>query len=223
MTAALDPVAAHVAELDRLLRGPGGVKRSMIAEVHDGLHDATEAYREGGLDPRQAAASAVRDFGTARDVAPLMQEELTARQGRHTALLLAVAFPAMLLAWDLLWQTGHGWSAPPPAAVRVLSRTLDIGTAVIAAAAVVLLVATFRRAVPRTVTALAGLLAAAGVVWCNGIAVVMNLVNPQPSGAMLATQPAVMAVAVASTAVSALVARSGVRSLRVAQAARRRH
>jgi hypothetical protein len=215
---AADPVAVHVAELDRLLRGPGAVKRSMIAEVRNGLHDAAEAYREGGLDPQQAADSAVQDFGPAREVAPLMQEELTARQGRRTALLVAVVFPVMLLGWDLLWQTGHGWTAPVPDATRVLSRVLDIGTVVIAAAALVLLLATFRRAVSRRLTVLAGLVAAGGVLWCNGIAVVMNLINPQQAGAMLTTEPAVTAVALASTAVSALVVRSGIRALRVARA-----
>jgi hypothetical protein len=34
----------------RRLRGPRRVKADMLAEVRDGLIDATEAYRDSGLD-----------------------------------------------------------------------------------------------------------------------------------------------------------------------------
>lgn len=42
---AVDPVARHVAELKRVLRGPARARRSMVREVRDGLHDAVDAYR----------------------------------------------------------------------------------------------------------------------------------------------------------------------------------
>jgi hypothetical protein len=222
VTTAVDPIRAHVAELDRMLHGPGAMKRSMIAEVRDGLEDAVAGYREGGLDPQRAATAAVRDFGSVREVAPLLQEELTARQGRRTAQLLVVAFPAMLFAWDLLWTTGNGWSARPPAVVFVLARAIDNLTVLITAAALVLLLATFRRCpLPRWITRLTGLVAALGVVGCAGMSVVMNLLNPHQAGEMLATQPAVVLVGVLSMGTSALVARSAARSLRVASTSRR--
>jgi hypothetical protein len=222
VTTAVDPVRAHVAELDRMLHGPGAMKRSMIAEVRGGLEDAVAGYQEGGLDPHSAATAAVRDFGSVRDVAPLLQEELTARQGRRTAQLLVVVFPAMLIAWDVLWTTGNGWSAAPPAAVSVLSRAVDILTVLIAAAALILLLVTFQgRRLPQWVTGLIGLVAALGVVGCGGMSVVMNLLTPQQAADMLTTQPAVVAVGVMSAAASALVTRSAVRSLRFARASRR--
>jgi hypothetical protein len=222
VTATLDPVRRHVAELDRTLHGPGAMKRSMIAEVRDGLEDAVAGYREGGLDPQGAATAAVRDFGSVREVAPLLQEELTARQGRRTAQLLLVAFPAMLLAWDLLWTTGNGWSAPPPAAVFVLSRAIDTLTVLITAAALVLLLVTFQgRRLPQWITGLTGLVAALGVVGCFGMSVVMNLLTGHQAAEMLTTQPAVVAVSIGSVATSALVTRSAVRSLRLARASRR--
>ena len=221
MTTAVDPVRAHVAELDRMLHGPGAMKRSMIAEVRDGLEDAVAGYREGGLDPQRAAAAAVRDFGSVREVAPLLQEELTARQGRRTAQLLVVVYPAMLLAWDLVWATGNGWSAPPPAAVSVLSRAVDLLTVLITAAAVVLLLVTFQgRRLPQWITGLTGLVAALGVVGCGGMSVVMNLLIPHQAAEMVTTRPAVVAVGVMSAATSALVTRSAVRSLRLARASR---
>jgi hypothetical protein len=222
VTIALDPVRAHVAELDRMLHGPGAMKRSMIAEVRDGLEDAVADYREGGLDPQRAATAAVRDFGSVREVAPLLQEELTARQGRRTAQLLVVVFPAMLIAWDVLWTTGNGWSAAPPAAVSVLARAIDILTVLITAAALVLLLVTFRCCrLPQWITRLIGLVAALGVVGCSGMSVVMNLLTPQQAADMLTTQPAVVAVGIMSAAASALVTRSAVRSLRMARASRR--
>ena len=222
MTTAVDPVRAHVAELDRMLHGPGAMKRSMIAEVRDGLEDAVAGYQEGGLDPQGAATAAVRDFGSVRDVAPLLQEELTARQGRRTAQLLVVVFPAMLIAWDLLWTTGNGWSTPPPAAVAILSRTIDILTVLITAAAIVLLLVTFQgRRLPQWVTGLIGLVAALGVVGCGGMSVVMNLLTPHQAAEMLTTQPAVVAVGVLSATTSALVTRSAIRSLRFARASPR--
>jgi hypothetical protein len=222
VTATLDPVRAHVAELDRMLRGPGAMKRSMIAEVRDGLEDAVAGYREGGLDPQRAAAAAVRDFGSMHEVAPLLQEELTARQGRRTAQLLVVMFPAKLVAWDLLWITGNGWSMPPPVAVSVLSRAVDILTVLITVTAIGLLLVTFRgRPLPQWITGLTGLVAALGVLGCVGMSVAMNLLNSHQATEMLAAQPAVVAVGVLTTVTSALVTRSAVRSMRLARMSRR--
>jgi hypothetical protein len=128
----------------------------------------------------------------------------------------------MLLAWNLLWTTGNGWSAPPPAAVFALSRTVDILTVLITAVALVLLAVTFRgRPLPRWITGLTGLVAALGVLGCSGMSVVMNLLTPHQMAEMLATQPAVVAVGVMSAATSALVTRSAVRSLRMVRASRR--
>jgi hypothetical protein len=218
MTIAADPVDAHVAELDRMLRGPGAVKRSMIAEVHDGLRDAAEAHRAAGLDPRRAAATAVRDFGPACEVASLMQEELTARQGRSTLLLVAVTFPAMVLGWDLLWMSGAGglWSAAPDT-VAGLARVVDVGSGLAAALAFALLLATFRRGIaPRRITTLAGLTAASAAMFCGGASLVMNLANRRHAGEVLASNPLAVVAVVASGVAMVLVLRSAVRSLRAA-------
>jgi hypothetical protein len=217
-----DPVNAHVAELDRVLRGPAAVKRSMIAEVRDGLADAVAGHCDRGLDPQRAAAAAVREFGSVRDVAPLLQEELTARQGRRTAQLVAVTFPTTLVAWDALWMAGNGWTTPPTAAVAALARAVDALTVLLTCAAVALLLTTFRDGrPPRWVTGLTGLVAALGVVGCGGMSLAMNLLKPHLAGEMHAANPAT-AVVLTVTAVSAgLVTRSATRSLRFARASRR--
>jgi hypothetical protein len=218
VTAVTDPVGAHVAELDRALHGPAAMKRSIIAEVRHGLADAVDCHRDRGLDPQSAAAAAVREFGPVREVAPLLQEELTARQGRRTAQLLVVAFPALLLAWDALWMTGQAWQSPPSPTVASLARAVDVLTVLITAAALVLLLATFRDGpLPRWVTALTGLVAALGVTGCGGMSLAMNLLKPHAAEDLVTVNPATAVVVVATALIAALVTRSAIRSLRFAR------
>jgi hypothetical protein len=208
-----DAVAAHVAALERALRGPARVRRSMIAEVRDGLEDAAACHRERGLDPPRAAAAAVRDFGQVGEVAPLLQEELTACQARATSALLAVAFPGLLVAWDLLWSSGVARSeAPPPPAVGVLARLMDAQSILVGLTAVVLLLATIRCSRPhRRIPALVGLTGILGMTGCTVTGVLMQLASTAASAA-----PAALVAYALTLAVLAAVTRSSVRTLQIA-------
>lgn len=214
-----DPVALHVGALARMLRGPAGVRRSMLAEARDGLEDAAAAYEEGGLGPREAAGLAVRDFGSVAEIAPLYQEELTARQGRRTALLLAVVFPAMMLAWDLLWSNGISWTAttpPPPPIVGVLAGAQDGISLGIAALELLLLGATFLRRVPqhhvaRAVGVIAVLASGSTLATC----LFMHVVNIEGTNSMLATGFAAPAAYIVSVGVIVVITRSALRTLRL--------
>lgn len=219
MTRVADPVAAHVTAIDRALVGPVKARRSMIMEVRHGLEDAATAHRDAGLDPTAAATAAVRDFGAVAEIVPLLQEELTARQARATALLLALVFPALLGGWDLLWRSGAGWVGRPPDAVIVLARVQDWATGAIGVAALALLLISLRRRTPpRRAAALAGVTAAGGALVCGGTGIVMNLANADQAAAMVATQPMTVVALVASGAAFGVVMRSAVRSLRLARA-----
>ena len=213
-----DPVEAHVAALSRALHGPSRARHSMIREVRDGLHDAVAAHRAGGLDARDAATRAVEDFGTVGDVAPLLQEELTVRQCRLTALLVAVVFPGMLGAWDLLWSNGmSSMSTEAPAIVVTLARAQDIVSALVAATAIALLLATFRRAArARRITMLVGFAGGAGALLCGGMSVLMCLANPQSAPHALAS-PATLAAYSGSAVVLVLLVTLAVRTIRVAR------
>jgi hypothetical protein len=215
-----DPVTAHVAELERVLCGPGRVRRSMIREVRDGLHDAVAAYCEGGLDHERAATRAVRDFGPVHEIAPHFQDELAARQGRWTAALLMVVFPGLVLGWDLLWSNSAGMDhAPVPFITMVLARVQDAAGALVGAAAVVLLAVSFHRtAPPRLVTSLVGVTAIVGSVVSVGTAVLMNLSNAPSAAVMIAANPYVVPAFVVSGLMFALVIWAAVRTLRVARA-----
>jgi hypothetical protein len=172
-TGVTDPVSTHLAALARTLRGPAGLRRSMIAETRDGLRDAVAAHEDGGLGPAEAAARAVRDFGAVAEIAPLYQEELTARQGRRTALLLAVAYPGLMLGWGLLWKGGIGWTGPAVPLVSALARMQDVASWAVGLAALAAAGLGFRRRPPRGLVAAVAGIGAAGTVVCGGAAVVM--------------------------------------------------
>jgi hypothetical protein len=216
---AVDPVAAHVAAFERVLHGPARARRSMIDEIRDGLHDAEAAYRSRGLDRQRAGLQAVRDFGAVREVAPLIQEELTARQARWAALLLAAAFPALVEGWDLLWVVTGDWKpAPTPPVVLLLAGTQDTVSYGIAVAALVLLAATFRRMVPpRWITATVGLMGALGAVACLCMSTAMWVANAPAAASIVATHPLGLPVIAGTFVLLGAVFRSAARSLRVAR------
>jgi hypothetical protein len=83
----------YVAGLSRRLTGPRRAKADLLAEARDGLTDAAEAYVEAGLPSDEAAARAVSDFGSYRQVVPGYQTELAVAQGRFTAVLVMIAMP----------------------------------------------------------------------------------------------------------------------------------
>jgi hypothetical protein len=94
-------IEAYVAELGGVLRGPRSVKADMLAEVRDGLLDATEAYRESGLDEDGAQRRAIADFGSVPEVAPDFQVELGLSQARRTAILISIVLATQPVVWRL--------------------------------------------------------------------------------------------------------------------------
>lgn len=203
-----DPVDAHVAALARRLRGPARLRRSMLAETRSGLLDAADAHRD--------AAVAVAEFGTVAEIAPDFQAELTAAQGRRTALLVAVLFPVLMVGWDLLWRAGLAWSGPGTAEVRALSGLQDVASIVVAClAGLVALAGLRRRPDPRPITVAAAVVGLVGAMVCGTTAVTMNLRNPE-TPTLLATNPVVTAALVLSGAALVAILSTTVRSLRVA-------
>lgn len=207
-------VDRFVADLARELRGPRALRRDVLAEVRDGLHDAAEAH---GGHP-DAAERAVAEFGSVAELAPLHQAELTAAQVRRTALVVTVLFPALVLGWDLLWTHGVAWTAPAPPLVGALARVQDVVGAVAAALGLGLLLATLRpRARPRRLAVATAAVGLGAAVVCGTTAVVMNLANASGTAGMLARNPAAVAAVVLSAAAAGAVVVSSVRTLRLAR------
>lgn len=215
-----DPITRHVAALERALHGPHRTRRGMIAEARAGLLDAAEAYQAGGLPPEQAAARAVRDFGAVGEVAPAFQAELTARQGRWSALLFALVFPGLLAGWDLLWASGLVRREPVVAdeLVKTLARLQDMATVVIAVTAVTLLAVTFRRDLsPHRVTWAIGLTGTAGAATCGGLTVLMSLAGGRSTTTLLTTNPTAVTAFAVSGMMLFLIVWQSVRSLHLAR------
>lgn len=217
----VDPIAEYVVALRRALHGPRRTLRDMVTEAHQGLADAAAAYRDGGVAPERAAVLAVRDFGPVDEIAPEYQDELTARQGRWAAVLLAVAFPAMLVGWDLLWKSGAVRREPgaTPEVVRFLAVLQDVMTVAVGVAALVLLVSTFRRSVsPRRLASAVGVTGGIGAASCGGISLGMNLAGGHSTLDLLTSNPAAVAAYTTSAVVLVLILWLSVRTMHVARA-----
>ncbi|MGI5244450.1 permease prefix domain 1-containing protein [Dactylosporangium sp. CA-139066] len=107
-----DPVDVYIGSLAAALRGPRATRLEMITEARHSLEDAAAAYEDDGLEPAEARARAVAEFGSLREVVPGYQAELAAQQGRRTALWIALVLPvvnllAPLMWWDNPWGTEH--------------------------------------------------------------------------------------------------------------------
>ncbi|WP_148573928.1 permease prefix domain 1-containing protein [Nocardioides caldifontis] len=113
----------YLRRLDATLVGPRRVRRELVREAGDHLEDATDAYVEAGYAPDEAAALAVRDFGTVEEVAPGFQETLAVAASRRTAVWLVLAVLIQPLAWD----GGLDLAAGGPAPEGWLYRALDVG------------------------------------------------------------------------------------------------
>ncbi|GAA1277556.1 hypothetical protein GCM10009677_34480 [Sphaerisporangium rubeum] len=129
MMAGSGAIDDYVATLARTLRGPGRLRRDMVAEARDGLEDAAEAYREQGADPAAAERLAVAEFGPVGEIAPGYQEELAAREGRRTAAGLFLIVPVVTVLWTLIWRLYPDLPAPAydgkPSWFMPLARFLD--------------------------------------------------------------------------------------------------
>ncbi len=68
------------------------------------------------------------DFGPVAEVAPAFQEELTAAQVRHTALLLFLGTPLLAIMWTFLWQVfpERPSYVARPVWFDVVAKTVDV-------------------------------------------------------------------------------------------------
>lgn len=169
--ASLDPAARRVldgylAELDAALAGPKPARAAIVAEVADGLTEATAAHQRRGLAPADAAGAAVAEFGDAHLIAAGFGAELAAQTGRRVGLGLLATGPLVGLTWLATALTNATAIGQQPPAGLVLVPALFTAILVVAVpAAVVSVLAAGRLArwlptSPRLVPTAAGLAAA---------------------------------------------------------------
>jgi hypothetical protein len=124
--AAVERYLADVAA--RLPGRPAKVRADILAELRSGLLDACDVRRSAGLQPADAVAAAVREFGDAGQVAGAFLPEIAAGSARRSAAVLLVTGPLVGALW-IVTAVASRLSAP--------SDGLGAGLLLLAAAVVV--------------------------------------------------------------------------------------
>jgi len=110
-----DPAARRVldgylADLAARLPGPDRARQAVLAELDDGLVDATEVHLAAGLAPVAAARAAIAEFGDPPTLAAAFAPELAGAQARRSALTLVRTGPLV----GGLWLVALAASQAPP-------------------------------------------------------------------------------------------------------------
>jgi hypothetical protein len=96
------PLRAYLDDIAARLTGPRRRRRQILAELHDGLHHATDRLTTAGTPADQAAATAIAQFGTPTAVAAAFADELTTAYARRTIALYLITGPLVGICWLLL-------------------------------------------------------------------------------------------------------------------------
>ena len=190
-----DPAEEYAAALSGVLRGPARAKARMVEEIRDGFADTVAAHTGAGLPHGHAVRRAVHEFGTAEELAPGCQRELTIAQARRTARAAALAVPFLGGCWLLIWASGldQGW----PMRLLAVHLACVAATAGLLAAATLAVTGPVARRLPPTVawtgTAAAVAMAVAAVALVAAAVVAADWPLMLLSGAFAAASHAVVA------------------------------
>jgi MFS family permease len=104
-------LATYLSDVAAQLRGPQHRRAAILAELRDGLDQATEDNITAGSTPDQATAAAITQFGTPQAVAQAFGGELATAYARRTIALFIITGPLVGIWWLLLlqpspWRTG---------------------------------------------------------------------------------------------------------------------
>lgn len=108
---ALAPIGEYLDELGARLAGPRRRRTHILAELRDGLDDATAEHLAAGLSSEQAATAAVAQFGSPQAVAGAFAGELATAYARRAIAVYIVTGPLVGIWWLLLlrpdpWRAG---------------------------------------------------------------------------------------------------------------------
>lgn len=92
-------IESYLAAVATGLIGPRRWRSEVIAELRDGLAEATRAYATATGAPGAAASAAVAEFGPPRDVAAGFREVAAAGLARRVAVGLLASGPVAASAW----------------------------------------------------------------------------------------------------------------------------
>jgi hypothetical protein len=106
-----DELATYLSDIASRLRGPRQRQEAILAELRDGLEQATEDSIAAGLEADQAALAAIAQFGSPYAVADAFGGELATGYARRTIAWFIATGPLVGIWWLLLlhpgpWRTG---------------------------------------------------------------------------------------------------------------------
>jgi hypothetical protein len=105
-------LGAYQATLAAGLAGSRQARAGILAEIADGLLEATQAHQDNGLPAQAAAEAAVAEFGEPRGLARLLVAEQAGAAAHRVGLGLVLTGPLVGTAWLLAWtaRSGLGWA-----------------------------------------------------------------------------------------------------------------
>jgi hypothetical protein len=106
-----DAVATYLSDVAAQLYGPRRRRAAILAELRDGLDQATEDNIAAGLSPDKATTAAITQFGTPEAVGDAFSGELATAYARRTIAWFIGTGPLVGIWWLLLlqpspWRTG---------------------------------------------------------------------------------------------------------------------
>jgi hypothetical protein len=99
-------IGPYLTELERELRLPARLRRRVLAEAADHLHESAAAYVDEGMPADEAEFAAVAAFGSARDLAHRFADELATRAVGRAAWAACAATVAFGLFFVTQVATG---------------------------------------------------------------------------------------------------------------------
>jgi hypothetical protein len=108
----MNPLQAYLAEVSAQLPGPRRARQRILAELGDGIEQATADRTAAGQDPQQAITATIEEFGHPRAVATAFTGELTIAYARR-ALGWLLATGPLVGTWWLLLSHPFGIAAIP--------------------------------------------------------------------------------------------------------------
>jgi hypothetical protein len=127
--ATAETVGRYRSRLAAGLIGSRRTRTAILAEVTDGLIEAVETYRAGGMQPAAAARATVAEFGDPTWLAGLFAVEQAGVTARRIGLGLVATGPLVGAAWLAAYavRTGSAW----PDQIGVVLSTVPAFAAVL--------------------------------------------------------------------------------------------
>ena len=100
-------VERYLAEVTARLPGPPRAHPDIVAELHSGILDATDAHCSAGLPPAEAVQAAIDEFGDPGQVADGFRAEIAAGLARRAAVVVLVTGPLVGVLWIVTAIASH--------------------------------------------------------------------------------------------------------------------